>query len=120
VFNYATLDQFYNYLIEKDLLRKKDMISIYRALTPSYYAATVLPQSIKKTSTTKLNELHDFMIADDWYQAMHIQDAIRFTNQADEWNKEQANFVHHTLRRDKIRGESFIKVFPELSEMLNG
>jgi uncharacterized Fe-S cluster-containing radical SAM superfamily protein len=120
VFNYATLDQFYNYLIEKDLLRKKDMISIYRALTPSYYAATVIPQSIKKTSTTKLNELHDFMIADDWYQAMHIQDAIRFTNQADEWNKEQANFVHHTLRRDRIRSESFIKVFPELSEMLNG
>ncbi len=60
------------------------------------------------------------MIADDWYQAMHIQDAIRFTNQADEWNKEQANFVHHTLRRDRIRGESFTKVFPELSEMLNG
>ena len=120
VFNYATLDQFYNYLIEKDLLRKKDMISIYRALTPSYYAATVLPQSIKKTSTTKLNELHDFMIADDWYQAMHIQEAIRFTIQADDWEKEKSQFIHHTIRRDRIRGESFTKVFPELSEMLNG
>jgi MoaA/NifB/PqqE/SkfB family radical SAM enzyme len=120
VFNYATLDQFYNYLIEKDLLRKKDMISIYRALTPSYYSATVLPHSIKKTSTIKLNGLHDFMIADDWYQAMHIQDAIRFTIQADDWEKEKSQFIHHTIHRDRIRGESFTKVFPELSEMLNG
>ena len=73
-----------------------------------------------KIDLSKLNDLYDFMIAGDWYQAMHIQDAIRFTNQADEWEKEREQFVHHTQRRDKIRGESFTSVFPELSEMLNG
>ena len=119
VFNYATLDQFYQYLIDKDLLRKKDMISIYRALTPTYYASTILPESIKNNGTQKLNNLYNFMIAEDWYQAMHIQDAIKFTNQNHNWAEEKEKFQHHTKRRDKIRGESFIKVFPELSELLN-
>jgi MoaA/NifB/PqqE/SkfB family radical SAM enzyme len=120
VFNYTTLAQFYQYLIDKDLLRKKDMISIYRALTPTYYAATVLPKHLKEKGTKPLNELHEFMIVDDWYQAMHLQDAIRFTNQNDDWEKEKTNFIHHTLRRDKIRNETFTKIFPELVEMLNG
>ena len=120
VFNYTTLDEFYRYLIDKDLLRKKDMISIYRALTPAYYASTILPKSIKINGTDKLKELYEFMIANDWYQAMHVHDAINFTIQTDEWEKEKSQFIHHTLRRDKIRGESFTKVFPELIEMLNG
>lgn len=120
VFNYATLDQFYQYLIDRDLLRKKDMISVYRALTPTYYASTILPKEIKNDSNKKLKTLYEFMLADDWYQAMHIQDAIKFTNQEDNWLTERENFWHHTNRRDKIRGENFIKVFPELSKMLNG
>ena len=119
VFNYATLDQFYNYLIDKDLLRKKDMISIYRALTPTYYSATILPKEIKSESTTKLKKLYDFMISNDWYQAMHIQDAIKFTNQSDNWLAERENFWHHTKRRDTIRNENFLNVFPELKRMLD-
>ena len=120
VFNYATLDDFYRYLIEKDLLRKKDMISIYRALTPSYYAATVLPQNIKKVGTAKLKALYQFMLDGDWYQAVHINDAMTFANSNDEWNTQKDQFRHHTLRRDQIRREDFSKTFPEMKEMLDG
>ena len=47
VFNYVTLSDFFQYMMDKDLLRKKDMISIYRALTPEYYASTILPTHLK-------------------------------------------------------------------------
>jgi len=119
VFNYATLDDFFQYLIDKDLLRKKDMISIYRALTPSYYAATVLPQHIKAQSTLKLEHLHAFMINDNWYQAMHINDAMTFANSADHWQEQKQQFIHHTTRRDQIRNENFVDTFPELKDLLN-
>jgi MoaA/NifB/PqqE/SkfB family radical SAM enzyme len=118
VFNYATLDQFYQYLIDKDLLRKKDMISVYRALTPSYYSATVLPKLIKTQATQRLNNFYNFMNNNDWYQAVHINDAITFTNSEDTWNEQKDQFVHHTLRRDCIRNENFVNVFPELADLL--
>jgi radical SAM protein with 4Fe4S-binding SPASM domain len=120
VFNYATLDQFYQYLMDKDLLRKKDMISIYRALTPEYYIATALPKNIKDIATTKLKILHKYMIDNNWYQAIHINDAIVFTNSNDNWDKQKDEFRHHTTRRDLFRNENFVKTFPELAEMIDG
>jgi radical SAM protein with 4Fe4S-binding SPASM domain len=120
VFNYATLDQFYQYLIDRDLLRKKDMISIYRALTPEYYTATVLPKNIKDIATPKLKTLHKYMIDNDWYQAVHVNDAIVFTNSNDDWDKQKDEFRHHTTRRDLFRNENFVKTFPELAEMIDG
>lgn len=119
VFNYVTFQDFYNYLIDKDLLRPKDMVSIYRAITPSYYSAIALPKSLKEYANNSLNSLSQFMINNDWYQAHHVDDAIKFTNGEDTWEREKEAFRHHTNRRDKIRGEDFIKVFPELRSMLD-
>jgi MoaA/NifB/PqqE/SkfB family radical SAM enzyme len=120
VFNYATFDQFYQYLIDKDLLRNKDMVSVYRALTPDYFVSTILPEAIKKVATDKLKKLHKFMIDNDWYQAMHVDDAITFTNSTNNWAEQKSNFQHHILRRDRIRGEDFSKTFPELLGMISG
>ena len=119
VFNYVTLNDFFRYMIDSDLLRNKDMISIYRALTPSYYAATILPKNLKKIGTTKLKSLHNFMITNDYYQAMHVEDAIKFTNSSDQWTEQKIEFQHHTRRRDEIRNEDFCKTFPELKELLD-
>jgi hypothetical protein len=120
IFNYTTLSDFFDYIMEKDLLRQKDMISIYRALTPSYYSAIALPSHLKQIGTKKLEVLQQKMINEDWYQEMHIKDAMRFANSENTWNDQKKEFIHHTLRRDKIRNENFVDVFPELSELLNG
>ena len=119
VFNYATLDDFFQYLMDKDLLRKKDMISIYRALTPDYYTATILPDNIKNTASKKLKKLYQYMIDNDWYQAVHINDAITFTNSSSEWDNQKQQFCHHILRRDRIRNENFTITFPELAGMID-
>jgi len=118
-FNYATMDEFLGYMIEKDLLRQKDMISIYRALTPNYYCSKILPQSIKDAGSEKLKKLHHYMLDGDWYQAVHVNDAINFTNEEDQWQAHKTEFQHHVKRRDEIRNEDFATVFPELKEMLD-
>lgn len=119
VFNYVTLNEFYQYLMDKDLLRKQDMISIYRALTPTYYTSTILTNNLKLQGTNKLNKLYNYMIENDWYQAIHVRDAIQFTNSADDWDEQKTQFRHHTHRRDQIRNEDFSKTFPELKELLD-
>lgn len=119
IFNYTTLGNFYQYLIDKDLLRYNDMISIYRALTPSYYAAMALPKPLKEKGTVELQKIYNFMTENKWYQYQHIQDSITFTNSEDTWNIQKEQFQHHTNRRDKIRNEDFVSVFPELKELLD-
>lgn len=119
VFNYSTLLDFYNYLIDKDLLRKKDMVSIYRAITPPYYSATALPTKLKSIGTEKNQKLNSFMKQGHWHQHQHINDAIKFANSENTWNNEKCNFREHTLSRDQIRNENFVEVFPELKAMLD-
>lgn len=119
VFNYLTLSDFYNYLIDKDLLRKQDMVSIYRAMNPTYYSATALPLRLKEIGTEKNQKLNSFLKEGHWHQQLHVNDAMQFTNSSHTWNNEKSKFREHTLRRDQIRNENFIEVFPELKEMLN-
>lgn len=118
VFNYVTMGEFYQYLIDKNLLRRKDMISIYRALTPTYYCSHALPSNLKQLGSESLQKVYNFMNSNDWWPAVHLKDAISFTNEQDTWNEQKQMFTHHTLRRDKIRNEDFTKVFPELKEMV--
>jgi organic radical activating enzyme len=119
IFNYATMTEFFEYMMSNDLLRRKDMISIYRALTPHYYCAHGLPESVKDIANTNMRQLHKYMIDKDWYQAMHINDAINFTNEKHTWNEIKTEFQHHTQRRDEIRNENFCETFPELQELMN-
>lgn len=119
-FNYVTMADFYQYLMDKDLLRPTDYISIYRALTPTYYASTILPNSLKEKGNATMERMQKFMDDNHWYQGIHLRDAIQFTNDNDHWEQEKSMFQHHTRRRDEIRNEDFLKTFPELSEMLDG
>lgn len=119
IFNYATMTEFFDYMMSKDLLRHKDMISIYRALTPHYYCSHGLPEHLKTIASTNMKKLHQYMIDNDWYQAMHINDAIKFTNEQHTWEDIKSEFRHHTQRRDQIRNENFINIFPELKELLD-
>ena len=56
----------------------------------------------------------------DFWSVQHIENAIKFTNSNDIWNDNKQEFIHNTVRRDKIRNENFVEIFPELTSMLNG
>lgn len=117
--NYVTLADFFEYMIDNDLLRKHDYISIYHLLNPSFYSAQNLPQELKDKGNTRLQNLID-QIKDEYWCVQHIENAMQFANSANIWNDHGEEFIHNTVRRDKIRNEDFTAVFPELSSMLNG
>lgn len=119
VFNYNTLADYFSYMMEKDLFRHKDSISIYRAITPDYFCAHALPTHLKAIGTQNNNKMYNFMSNNDWWPAMHIKDAVSFANEQHTWEQHKAQFQHHIQRRDEIRGEDFVKTFPELAEMMN-
>lgn len=120
IFNFCTLSNFYEYLIGQDLLRPTDMISIYRALTPTYFCATALPNHLKEYGTTELVALHEYMISNDWWQHQHIEDSISFANAEDTFEQQKLSMKRHIETRDKTRNEDFVKTFPELAELLDG
>lgn len=118
VFNYLTISDFFYYLIEHDLLKKKDYISIYRALFPKYFSAQALPKNLKEKGNTDAYFLYNFLQKNDWYQAIHVDYAIKFTNENDSWNENKKDFNNNIKHIDKIRNENFVRVFPELADML--
>lgn len=120
VFNYRTLADFFTYLMEKDLFRHKDSISIYRAITPSYFCAHAMPKNLKEIGNSNNQKLYNFMQNDNWWPALHVKDAVSFANEQDTWDEQKEQFQHHIQRRDEIRNEDFCKTFPELAEMMDG
>jgi len=88
-------------------------------LNPSFYSAQNLPQHLKDKGNTRLQNLID-QIKDEYWCVQHIENAMQFANSANIWNDHGEEFIHNTVRRDKIRNEDFTAVFPELSSMLNG
>lgn len=117
VFNYVTLQDFFDYMISKGLLRQKDMISIYRAITPTYFCSQTLPSDIKEIGNYKTQKLLDWLLENYYYQHEHVADAISFTNENDGWDQNKKEFAKHIRVRDKVRGEEFVNTFPELASM---
>ena len=117
--NYVTLGGFFKYMIDKDLLRKHDYISIYHLLNPSFYSAQNLPQKQKEQGTLGLLKLIA-EIKDEFWCTQHIQNAMKFATSTNTWEEHGKEFIHNTMRRDKIRNENFVEKFPELAELING
>ena len=59
-------------------------------------------------------------IRDEFWCAQHIENALKFATSANTWNEHGQEFIHNTIRRDKIRNESFTKTFPELADLIDG
>ena len=117
--NYVTLADFFRYMIDNDLLRKHDHISIYHLLNPGFFSAQSLPQDLKEVGTKKLRQLVE-EIKDEFWCTQHIENAIHFTNQHHTWQDNKQEFIHNIKRRDKFRNEMFSKSLPELEVMLHG
>lgn len=117
--NYVTLGDFFTYMIDQDLLRKHDYISIYHLLNPSFYSAQNLPELHKEKGTLGLLKLLT-QIRDEFWCAQHVENAVKFATSANTWNEHGKEFIHNTVRRDKIRNESFTETFPELADLIDG
>jgi radical SAM protein with 4Fe4S-binding SPASM domain len=118
LFNYTTIGEFYNYLKEKNLVRLDDWHhSLYLAVHPPYYSAKSLPKELKAIAQAKAKKFIESN-GPSWVLLNNlVGDGIKFAAESDTWADNKKTFFMHTLSTDKIRGERFFDVFPELNKM---
>jgi len=118
IFNYLTLGEFYDYLKSKSIFRENDWHhSLYLAVHPSYYSAKSMPKEIKSEARDKIKKF----ISDntETYSLLGrlTTNAMNFADETDTWKDNKEVFFLHTRSIDRIRGEDFYKVFPELAKL---
>jgi sulfatase maturation enzyme AslB (radical SAM superfamily) len=110
VYNYLTLNKFYEYMINKGLLSKETInnhISHHLCYGPPHTTPMILPKHLKDIGTIANSKL-----------PIDLSDHINIVNAEDIWEANKENFQHTTKLIDNARGESFVKIFPELAEMM--
>lgn len=117
IFNYATLKDFYVYLMNKGLYRSPGQgWSLHKAFNPPWYMAQILPRSIKD-SARESNEQLIKIKADKNYcdrSKSMIREAIDFVELEDKWEENKNLFLTKVKEEDRLRNEDFAKTFPEL------
>jgi radical SAM protein with 4Fe4S-binding SPASM domain len=118
IFNYPTIGEFYQYLKDKNIVRKEDWYhSLYLAVHPSYYCAKSLPRELKEEAAIKALAWADANTNDTTSLSRLVTDAVNFAKESDDWSKVKGEFLMHTASIDRIREENFWKVFPELNKL---
>lgn len=115
IFNYMTLVEFYDHMIELELVDvEKDWYhSLYQAVHPRHYSARALPREMKKIAREKIEARFTGRSCID--RLAH--EAMRFAEEEDLWDEVKDAFFHNTLRLDDIRNEDFFTAFPELQPL---
>lgn len=122
IFNYLTLNEFYSYMKEKQIIRNDDWhTTLYLAVNPPYYSAVSLPKSLKEEAKNKALNFIESNGNDYKKLGELVTDAVNFAGTKNTWQESKEEFFRHTLYLDKIRNENFFKIFPELKllETLN-
>jgi len=122
VFNYLTLNEFYQYLIDKDLYSPKDATySLYNMSTPPHQTAHILPSHLKQIGVEKMNKTIEMFKSLKFTpdQLRQLTNTTPWVISQDTWDTHKNQFRAEVRRIDKIRGESFVNTFPELKELLD-
>lgn len=115
IMNYYTLHEFFEYMNGVGLFDyDKDFYnSLYLAANPKYYCAQALPKKLKQQAAQKLMSGYQGDRAVDQL----IKSGVDFAALDDTWDEVKKDFFHMTYRLNKLRGEDFFEVFPELKQL---
>lgn len=111
VYNYLTLNKFYEYMFDAGVLNKETVtgrVSHHLCYGPPHTIPMILPKHLKEIGAINNSTL-----------PVDISSHIDTVNKEDIWEINKENFQFTTRIIDEARGESFVKVFPELAEMMN-
>ena len=118
IFNYSTIGEFYQYLKDKNIVRREDWYhSLYLAVHPNYYCAKSLPKELKIPAAEKALAWAKANEGDGTSLSRLITDAVNFASDKDQWKDYRGEFLQHTASMDRIRDENFWQVFPELNKL---
>ena len=130
IFNCMTIYEFYQYMYDRNLFRRDDRSnSIYTLLGPDCFDANILPIIYKGRAIENLQKLITLTesIGADCPFPGRVADKVKVLTDAlswyipdsSTWEQHKELFKSETFRIDKIRGESFVKTFPELAGLLD-
>jgi len=125
LYNYKTFLEFYQYLFDKGLYSSTDnTYSIYNMNSPEFLTSNILPQHHKEEGKIKILKLIDIMKSMGFTRKPNtlnlLQGIIDWTMSPSQstWEKYKEEFQVNTEQRDSLRGESFVKTFPELADLM--
>lgn len=125
LYNYKTFLEFYQYLFDKGLYSSTDnTYSIYNMNSPEFLTSNILPQHHKEEGKIKILKLIDTMKSLGFNRKPNtlnlLQGMIDWTMAPSQntWEKYKEEFQTTTEQRDSLRGESFVKTFPELADLM--
>lgn len=115
VFNYMTLVEFYDYMIDNYIIDpEKDWYhSLYQAVHPLHYSARALPAEMKAQAREKIEK----RFTGNGCLDRLAHEAVKFAEAEDTWEEVRDAFFHNTVRLDGIRNEDLFRTFPELSPL---
>lgn len=119
IFNYVTIDEWHEYMLDKGLIRYTDYFSNSFAMTsfPNYACARNLPENLKYIGNIGIdNFIAKHSTCDKIHDLLKI--AKSYTNAENNWETYKTSFQQATRQRDMWRDEDFVKVFPELTELM--
>jgi hypothetical protein len=121
VFNFLTIGEFYQYLIDKKLYTPSSYVyTLYNMSTPEHYTCHILPPEFKLKGKESIEHAISYMQSNKFKQPQiqQLQDALIWATLYDTWDQHRYAFRNEIKRVDKIRGEDFSKTFPELAPLL--
>ena len=128
IFNFFTMDQFYQYLMTNNLYTNRDLAaSVYCMSTPHHLSCHSMPEDLKHIGNESLDRAIDLLRANK-FPNPHINGLVQARSWAlshDTWlDKDRYGYTNKVRfrmeieRLDKIRGEKFENVFPELMPLM--
>ena len=122
VFNFCTIGNFYQYLLDKQLYTHKDQVyTLYNMSVPEHFTAHILPDNLKDVGRKSLESAIKLLGARHFkpYHIMQLQDALPWALLYNTWDKHKYAFRSEIRRVDRLRGELFENVFPEYRGLLD-
>jgi organic radical activating enzyme len=123
LYNYLTLADFYQYLMDKDLFFSQSGLhySIYNMTGPVQLTSQALPLELKKEGKEKILRLKSDLIKKgvSGFFLSQLDNAIQWAESNHTWEQHRDLFWKETKRLDEIRGENFVETFPELEKLLS-
>ena len=120
VFNYMTLTEFYQYLIDVGIVNQHSQFNrLYPMFTPEEISAQILPTHLKQIGGNKITEFIPKLKYHDHLQILEFKSIKQWVEEADMWDTYRNMFIEETTKLDNIRGESFVKTFPELASLMD-
>jgi MoaA/NifB/PqqE/SkfB family radical SAM enzyme len=121
-FNFLTIGDFYQYLVDKGLYTAADpTYTLYNMSTPDLFTCHILPDEYKLKGKESLERAIALLESKKFRKepVTQLLDALPWAMLYNTWGKHRYAFRSEVKRVDKLRAEDFSKVFPELAPLLD-